>query len=201
MSPNRPPDTEIVAAVLDGDASRYEEIVSRYEIPLWRAAYSRVQRTDWADEIVQETLLCAFKYLHTYKPEFTFRTWLWTILLNQCRRAFNQASRDAVVWTWTDQQAAAGLYGDEKLAGIADEADSPQTHALNREQSETLASLLSELPEAQADALRLRFYGGLKFSEIADATNCSLSTAKNRVRSGLEKMSHLLTSRGLVDSR
>ena len=61
-----------------------------------------------------------------------------------------------------------------------------------RERSELLDSLLGKLPEPQADALRLRFFGGLKFHEIADAMECSLSTAKNRVRWGLTKMAEFL---------
>jgi DNA-directed RNA polymerase specialized sigma24 family protein len=42
--------------------------------------------------------------------------------------------------------------------------------------------------------LRLRFYGGLKFQEIADVQGCSLTSAKNRVRWGLLKMSARLGS-------
>jgi RNA polymerase sigma-70 factor (ECF subfamily) len=48
----------------------------------------------------------------------------------------------------------------------------------------------------QADALRLRFFGGLKFEEIAGAMQCSLSTAKNRVRWGLERMAELVQDTG-----
>ena len=48
------------------------------------------------------------------------------------------------------------------------------------------------MPEAQADALRLRFFGGMKYHEIAASMQCSLSTAKNRVRWGLTKMAEYL---------
>ena len=41
--------------------------------------------------------------------------------------------------------------------------------AVALERSELLDALLAKLPEAQADALRLRFFGGLKFHEIAEA--------------------------------
>lgn len=65
---------------------------------------------------------------------------------------------------------------------------------MQKERGELLEQLLTELSEPQADALRLRFYGGLKFQEIADAMGCSLSSVKNRVRWGLEKMSLRITS-------
>ena len=60
--------------------------------------------------------------------------------------------------------------------------------------NEELESLLARLPEAQADALRLRFFGELKFQEIADAMGCSLATAKNRVRWGLTTLSSMMQS-------
>ena len=68
----------------------------------------------------------------------------------------------------------------------------PAARLLAKEQSEELESLLARLPEAQADALRLRFFGELKFQEIADAMGCSLATAKNRVRWGLTALSNMM---------
>jgi RNA polymerase sigma-70 factor (ECF subfamily) len=52
----------------------------------------------------------------------------------------------------------------------------------------------------QADALRLRFFGGLKFQEIADAMQCSLNTAKNRVRWGLMRMAELMQKTELIQT-
>ena len=52
-------------------------------------------------------------------------------------------------------------------------------------------------PQVQADALRLRFFGGLKFQEIAAAMDCSLTTAKTRVKQGLLQMSEWLKEGGV----
>ena len=57
-------------------------------------------------------------------------------------------------------------------------------------------ALLARLPQAQADALRLRFFGGLKFQEIAAAMDCSLTTAKSRVKQGLLQLSEWLREEG-----
>ena len=80
-----------------------------------------------------------------------------------------------------------------ELDHVADQHVDPQSDplqtAINNEQSRLLESKLSELPDPQADALRLRFFGNLKFQEIADVMQYSLSTAKNHVRQGLVRMS------------
>jgi len=67
-------------------------------------------------------------------------------------------------------------------------AETGLTALLQSEQHELLQALLDELPEAEADALRLRFFGGLKFEEIAEAMQSSLSGAKVRVKKGLQRL-------------
>jgi RNA polymerase sigma-70 factor (ECF subfamily) len=63
---------------------------------------------------------------------------------------------------------------------------------LARETSEQVQGLLARLPEAQADALRLRFFGGLTFPEIAAAMGISEPGAKHRVKTGLVKLAEWL---------
>jgi RNA polymerase sigma-70 factor (ECF subfamily) len=72
----------------------------------------------------------------------------------------------------------------------------PSQQLAAKERSQLLDALLLRLPEVQADALRLRFFGDLKFPEIADAMGCSLSTAKNRVKWGLMKLAELIGPAG-----
>jgi RNA polymerase sigma-70 factor (ECF subfamily) len=147
-------------------------------------------RQDWAEDVVQETFLCAFKSLHTYNSQYSFRTWLWTILLNQCRRQLKRFSRGVFIGSW--QHDASDEQRRATLAEQLKSEESPSTRMAAQERSELLDTLLAKLPEAQADALRLRFFGGLKFHEIAEAMGCSLSTAKNRVRWGLTRMAEFL---------
>ena len=181
------PDGPLVAAVLAGDRDQFETLVHRHQSALLRVARGRMGRDDWAEDVVQETLLCAFKSLTTYDSRYSFRTWLWTILLNQCRRHLKKQARSLQTQPWTEQQQSEIPNRTEAPSG-----DAPFRRLVLQERSQLLDALLAQLPETQADALRLRFFGQLKFHEIAGAMECSLSSAKNRVRWGLEKMAALL---------
>src|SRR5687768_12655499 len=75
-----PTDGMLISAVLAGEREQFAVLVRRYQRALVRAANSRLGRDDWADDVVQETFLCALKWLHTYDSQYSFRTWLWTIL-------------------------------------------------------------------------------------------------------------------------
>lgn len=172
-------DGQIVVEVLAGRRERFAILVDRYEAALLRTAQSRLGRWDWAEEAVQESLFCAFKSLHTYDSKYSFRTWLWTIVLNQCTRQHQKRQR----------RPLEPLPVDAAQASVTEASEEPPAAAMAQERAAQLHQLLAQLPDAQADALRLRFFGCLKFTEIADAMNCSLSTAKCRVRWGLTKLS------------
>ena len=181
------PDHAVMRRVQAGETALFAEIVRRYQPSLLRVARSRLGRVDWAEDAVQETFLAAYKSRHTYRAEHGFRTWLWTILLNQCRRSWSGHSRLPRVSCWTDEMAGGGPSPGDGLQKAGEEPP-PLERLLARERADLLESSLAALPSVQADALRLRFFGGLKFEEIAQAMNCSLGTAKNRVRWGLMKM-------------
>jgi RNA polymerase sigma-70 factor, ECF subfamily len=192
------PDSALLAAILAGQDEGFAELMRRYQRPLWRVARSRLGRDDWADDVVQETFFCVLRWLPSYDSRYSFRTWLWTILLNQCHRQWRKGSRGLLFGLGIE------LGGDDRSpssvsAAMARQLRSPDnpSHALEaKERIALLDALLTRLPEPQADALRLRFFAGLKFAEIADTMGCSLSTAKNRVRWGLLKLAEFLGPSG-----
>ena len=179
------PDGLLIAAALAGEGEAFAHLVRRYQPALLRAAMSRLARTQWAEEAVQETFLCAHRWLDTYDSRFSFRTWLWRILLNQCSRVAQREQR----------QPATEVAACEPLCP----GPSPLEQLLAREDSQRLHALLSRLPEAQADALRLRFFGELTFPEIAAAMQISEPGAKHRVKAGLLKLSEWLNGRQVAN--
>jgi RNA polymerase sigma-70 factor (ECF subfamily) len=179
-----------MSRVQRGETELFAELVARYQPALRRVARSRLGRSDWAEDVVQETFLAAFKSRATFDARFSFRTWLWTILLHQCHGHYQRRQRSVPVEPLTEECR------QEVSESGASAAGAPLSRLLAKERSEQLEFLLGQLTLVQADALRLRFFGELKFHEIADAMQCSLNTAKNRVRTGLERMAELLETAG-----
>lgn len=175
-----PDDAQIMQRVQRGEYGWFDVLVQRYEQPLRKMAFSKLGNVATADDVVQEAFLAAFAAKHTYKPEFSFRTWLWTILLNLCRKQYRQ--------TKSREPLTGAVSPDAEPASY----ETGLQHVLRAERREQVEDMLSSLPEPQADALRLRFYGGLKFQEIAEAMQCSLSGAKRRVQAGLARLAELI---------
>jgi RNA polymerase sigma-70 factor, ECF subfamily len=178
-------DAELMQRVQAGEAGCFDHLVRRYRRALLRAACNKLGDPQWAEDVVQETFLAAFASRHTFDPRFSFRTWVWTILLNLCRRQWKRREsrprETPLVETALSGTGADPLDLDDGLA-----------RALRTERRRQVDELLARLPAPQADALRLRFFGELPFAEIAQVMECSLSGAKVRVRNGLESLARML---------
>lgn len=174
-----------------GDLESFEELVRRYRSALIRFAAGKVGDAARAEDLVQEALLAVYASRHTYNPEFSFRTWLWTILLNLCRSELRRAARKPKVHFHSNRHANQPAYAAANIPEPAT-AETGLTQLLLGERSERIAEMLDALPEERADAIRLRFFGGLKYSEIAEAMGSSEITAKVRVRKGLTTLANRL---------
>ncbi len=165
-------DQILMLRVQAGDSSPFAELVDRFRPRLLRFSESALRDRQLAEDLVQETFLAVFQARQTYNPAFAVSTWIWTITLNLVRR--------------TRQRIATRTAHEARL--------SPRTPAVpssTAEDREQLDAWLIRLPEAEADALRLRFFGELTFEQIAVSMESSLSGAKLRVRNGLERLAEL----------
>jgi RNA polymerase sigma-70 factor (ECF subfamily) len=185
-------DTQLMQRVQGGDVSAFDELVTRYRPALTRVAAGMLGDSVAADDAVQETFLAVFAARRTFNPSLSFRTWLWTILLNLCRRHRARLVR-----------RPQGLANPAELAASQGtrrrQTSGPETaieSLLTEERNARLQRFLDELPDAQADAIRLRFFAELTYDEIARSTGVSIGGAKLRVRSGLAALSRLLRRDG-----
>lgn len=176
-------DAEIMVRVQAGEIHLFAELVTRYRDRLLRFALSKTNDAQSAEDIVQDALLAALNARESYSPKFAFSTWIFTITLNLTRRFQKSLLRH--------QQKQATLFS---LRAQREHQDVRQPWELfiQTEQIERVHLLLEQIPEAQADAIRLRFLGELPYDEIAQLMSCSISGAKRRVKLGLEKMLVLL---------
>lgn len=176
-------DESLMRRVQAGDQSAFERLVRMHQGALLRVARSKLGPGAAAEDVVQECFLAVYAGRASFKPQFAFRTWLWTILLNLCKRHYARAQRRAM----ESLQTADGACRAEPQTDLTGFHAAVQSEEMAR-----LDAALSHLPEVQADALRLRFHAELTFDEIAAAMQCSVSGAKQRVRHGLEALARRL---------
>lgn len=186
-------DCRLMRDVQAGRTDSFAVLFRRYQPALLRVAESRLGRRDWADDVVQETFLAAFASRMSFDTAANFRTWLWTIMFNQCRRHYKRRRKRAKMST--ENLGRSSLQDEFDANQLPSGEPTPASHILAKERRLLLEDVLTRLSDVQADAVRLRFFAGLKFREIAQVMGCSLPTAKNRVRWGLTRISEMLAER------
>src|SRR6188472_1818857 len=78
-------DEELVALSRGGDADSFNQLILRWERPIYALAYRVIGREEEARDVCQETFLRAFRALPGFKGQAKFSSWLYRIALNLCR--------------------------------------------------------------------------------------------------------------------
>lgn len=142
-----------------------------------------------AEDIAQETFVRAYRSLAAWPAEriaaLRPRAWLLRITLNAVRNRARDASR-------RPRTAELGDHHPEPAGG-------PEAAALGGERRELLAAALGRLPEEQRIPVVLRHVAGLRYDEIAEATERPVGTVKAQVHRGLRRLASLV-DRTLLES-
>lgn len=183
-------DEELVDRSKTGDKESFNQLVRRWERPIFALAYRTLGREEDARDVTQETFLRAFRALPGFKGDAKFSSWLYRIALNLCRDWMRKDRRTPVV------AVPEGVELEQLASEHQQHTASVEDLAARAELSRGVAKAMEHLPDEQRTAILLKEYHGLTFQEIADTTNCPLSTAKTRVYQGLTLLRKHLAEQG-----
>jgi len=187
-------DEELVARTVAGDAESFNQLIKRWERPIYALAYRTIGRDEDARDVCQETFLRAFRALPGFKGQAKFSSWLYRITLNLCRDWIRRQRRTPIV------SAPEGVDVVE-LASEQGPVESIEDLVARKQLSRTVGEAMRFLPEEQRTAIILKEYHGLTFQEIADLQGCPLSTVKTRLYQGLSVLRRRLEAEGRTGVR
>ncbi len=171
-------DEELVARSIGGDAESFNQLILRWERPIYALAYRTIGREEDARDVCQETFLRAFRALPGFRGQAKFSSWLYRIALNLCRDWIRRERRTGFVQPPEDGDLMDLMASDEPSESIEDLIG-------RNDQIRAIERAMALLPEEQRTAIVLKEYHGLTFQEIADLVGCPLSTVKTRLYQGL----------------
>ena len=157
------------------------ELYDREQVPLRRYLLYLGVDADTAAETVQEAFLRLHRHLAAGGDRSSLRAWLYRVAHNLARNT--QTSHWA---SKTSDLAEVNIRSE-----IADQAASAEQELLARESERHMRDALQKLSDAQRNCLVLRAQG-MKYREIAEALNLSISTVGENVQRGLEKLKELV---------
>src|SRR5215468_11352060 len=90
-------DEELVARSQGGDIESFNQLIIRWERPIYALAYRVIGREEDARDVCQDTFLRAFRALPGFKGQAKFSSWLYRIALNLCRDWIRRQRRAPVM--------------------------------------------------------------------------------------------------------
>ena len=157
-----PDDADLVVRFAAGDDLAVKAVYERFARPVLTVAMSALGRRDLADEVVQTTMLKAWRAAGTFDPSREMAPWIYAI----ARRVAIDIHR---------REARAPI-PTEPAAEIAVE---PLSFSRTWEAWE-VRSAVDQLPADERDVVRLAHMGGLTHREIAERLGVPLGTVKSR---------------------
>ena len=161
-------DADLLAAARVGDRDALERLLERYEPQIYRFGLRMCGDEDAAREVLQETLLAAFRHLPEFRGEAALSTWLYQIARSFCIKE----RRGARPTTSID---------DASQAELVDPAPGSDVRAHAREIGVALSRAINALPAEQREAIVLRDVEGLSAEDAAQVAEVDVGALKSRL--------------------
>jgi RNA polymerase sigma-70 factor (TIGR02960 family) len=184
-----------------GDQQAFRDLTDSHRRELQLHCYRILGSVQDAEDLLQETLVAAWRGLADFQGQASLRAWLYRIATNRCLNALRDAGRRPLPPplapfkppeptrygepTWLQP------YPDVLLEGIADTSPGPEARYQAREAIElAFVAGLQQLPPRQRAALVLRDVLGFHTAEVAamlDSSEASVKGALRRARATLDE--------------
>jgi RNA polymerase sigma-70 factor (TIGR02960 family) len=180
-----------------GDEDAFRRLTDPYRHELQVHCYRILGSIQDAEDLLQETLLAAWRGLDQFEQRSSLRTWLYRIATNRCLNALRDSARrplenrsDLPAPTRLTEPLWLEPYPDAMLEQIADHEPGPEARYEAKE-SIALAFVagLQHLPPRQRAVLVLRDVLGFPAAEVAemlDMSQASVNSALQRARAALD---------------
>jgi RNA polymerase sigma factor (sigma-70 family) len=156
-----------------GDAAAFDELLRRYERPLFRHIYRMMRDEDASYDALQDTYIAILRSIRKLRSRASFRPWAYGVATRTCLKALSRQRRREVP---TPELVAPDL------------RPLPDSLASAREEVEGVLDQIVLLSPRIRTVILLHFLEGLTLREVAAALELSIGTVKSRLAAGLVRL-------------
>ena len=172
-------DAALLERIRHGDPGAFEEFVELHGSRILGFGLKVCGEREDAKDILQETLLAAFRSLKTLEDPGAMRTWLYRVASNACLMKRRRGRFAPKTELSLDDLGPLGPEG--VVAELPDPAELPDESLARSELAGAIREAIQELPPHYRLVLILRDMEGLTTQEVAVALGIEISAAKMRL--------------------
>ena len=183
-------DDQLIENFVKGDNKAFDVLLKKYQNRIFSYIIQLVHDNDLANDIFQDVFIKVVTHLKrkSYNHQGKFLSWVLRIAHNQVIDHFRKdAKMPSVGKSATNDDF--NIFDVLKL-----EESSIEDEMVNKQILADVRSLVEQLPKDQMDVVKMRYFSGMSFQDIADKSNVSINTALGRMRYAI------LNLRKLIDS-
>ena len=168
------PERQLISRARDGDEGAIAELFRRHYAHSVSIARRILPAQEEFLDAVQSAYLSAFRNLHSFREEASFKTWITRIVQNQCLMHLREPDRHARMLSLDDP-------GGGTRPTIAADSPTPEELVLRAELARAVANATAKLPKRLNDVLTPHIYSGLSVEAIAKALGLTVPATKTRL--------------------
>lgn len=170
----------ILARARQGDSEAFRALVEEHSRSAFRLAFRMTGNEQDAEDVVQESLLKAYRHLGRFQTRSDFGTWLYRIVAN--------CAVDTIRRRQSRQKHTSAEPLEPSTAGQASEQPGPERLAVSAEVQRRVAAALDTLSPLERAAFALRHYEGRTIDEISRTLGLGISAAKQAIFRAVRKL-------------
>jgi|SRR5579871_3902272 len=173
------PDVALVVRARGGDRAAFEELVRRTSRLVYARLYLDIGDSHLAEDLLQETMMRAFRSLRYLEKAAGFRSWLLTIAQNVLTDSLRSKARQA---------RTEPLPGDPAADSVASIEQVPEERAERAETRQKVLAVLRSLPEDYRLPLTLRYIVGADYETISEQLGLTNGSLRGMLHRGLKML-------------
>jgi RNA polymerase sigma-70 factor, ECF subfamily len=148
----------------EGDRAACEQLVVRYQRPVFNAALRMLRNAEDAQDVAQTTFMKAFEHLADYDPTRKFYSWIYRIAVNEALDALSS------------RKPLEQISGEEP-----DETPGPERQAESEQMSQAIQDALMQITPDHRAVVVLRHFMHLSYQDMGDILMVPEKTVKSRL--------------------
>lgn len=178
-------DNDFLQRLQRGDSDAFTQLVDQYQHKVTNICYRFLHNKEDAQDVAQEVFLAVYKSLGSFRQEAKLSTWIYRIAVTRSLNFLKKRNRKARF-----EQVRDMLTFKEEASIDTASVTTPEKKLEQQEQLRILQQAIGSLPKNQKIAFTLSQYNGVKYAEIANIMNTTVSSVESlifRARKNLQK--------------
>lgn len=185
-------DALLIEGLRAGDDRAYEELITRFQQPVYNIVFRLLTDPSDTADVVQEVFIKVFRSISGFRSQSSLKTWVYRIAVNEAHNQRRWFSRKRGHETGLEDEQGDGVTYEQLLP---DHAPSPFELASDQETRAAIEQALQNVKPAFREALVLREIEGLGYEEIAEVLDININTVKTRIVRGRHSLREQLSGR------